>query len=108
MQAKDYDDMRRVFLEEPYKLYTADIQSAFMHLTSGGREDVVAGFNRRNNESLNNGADDSDKFDNYNKYLNSNLNSKKKPTLEPFALKNFKLMLIVPKQVSKSQCLSVE
>jgi hypothetical protein len=32
LKANDYDDMRRVFLEEPCKLYTSDIQSAFMVL----------------------------------------------------------------------------
>ena len=30
LKANDYDDMRRVFLEAPCKLYTSDIQSAFM------------------------------------------------------------------------------
>jgi hypothetical protein len=30
--ANDYDEMRKVFLEEPCHLYTADIQTAFIHL----------------------------------------------------------------------------
>ena len=100
LRASDYDEMRRVFLEEPCKLYTSDIQSAFMHLTSGGRESDVPGLNRRNNESVHsNYHDDIDNYDTYNKYLNPNFGLKKKQTMEPIALKNFKLSLVVPKQV---------
>ncbi len=102
MQASDYDEMRRVFLEHPCKLYTSDIQSAFMHLTSGGRETDVAGLNRRNNASVtsrHDNDDDDGSGDNYNKYLNPGIATKKKHSLEPIALKNFKLVLVVPKQV---------
>jgi hypothetical protein len=32
MYATDYDQMRKVFLEEPCLLHTADVQAAFVHL----------------------------------------------------------------------------
>jgi len=32
MYAKDYNEMRKVFLDEPCLLYTIDIQTAFVHL----------------------------------------------------------------------------
>ncbi|CAF3813700.1 unnamed protein product [Rotaria sp. Silwood1] len=32
MYAKDYNDMRKIFLDEPYLLHTLDIQRAFIHL----------------------------------------------------------------------------
>jgi len=48
MAAFDYDDMRRVFLEKACKLRTSDIQSAYMHLSSGRSESEVAFLNRAN------------------------------------------------------------
>jgi hypothetical protein len=51
MMAKDYDDMRRVFLDGPSKLLTSDIQSAFMHLTSARSENQVK--NRKFSVQLN-------------------------------------------------------
>lgn len=32
MYATDYNDMRKIFLDEPSLLYTSDIQAAFVHL----------------------------------------------------------------------------
>ncbi len=46
MAAFDYDDMRRVFLEKACKLRTSDVQSAYMHLSSGRKESEVASLNR--------------------------------------------------------------
>lgn len=99
LRANDYDDMRRVFLEEPCKLYTSDIQSAFMHLTSGGRETDVPALNRRNNEQPEI-LEDNRNGETYKKYLNPSYGTQKKQALEPIAFKNFKLTLVVPKKVN--------
>jgi hypothetical protein len=97
MRACDYDEMRHVFLEEPLNLYTSDIQSAYMHLKSNGKERDIATFNRRNVDLANR-----DKYtdeNNYKKYLkNSNEKGPKANILDPIAFKNIRLNLIVPKQ----------
>ena len=48
MSARDYDEMRRVFLDEPSRLYTIDIQSAFVHLLIKNEDSKsIATINRR-------------------------------------------------------------
>lgn len=48
MCATDYEEMRKVFLEEPYHLYTLDIQTAFIHLALRNDElKYIPGMNRR-------------------------------------------------------------
>lgn len=48
MSARDYDEMRRVFLEEPSRLYTIDIQSAFVRLLIKNDDPrSIAAINRR-------------------------------------------------------------
>lgn len=48
MSARDYDEMRRVFLDEPSRLYTMDIQSAFVHLLIKNDDSKsIATMNRR-------------------------------------------------------------
>lgn len=86
MKAKDHDDMRRVFLEGPYRLLTADIQSAFMHLSSGGKENEVAFLNTL---ELN---DDGG-------YYAKLEGSKSKSILDPIGIKDIHLKLVIPKQV---------
>jgi len=97
MKANDYDGMRRVFLEDACKLNTADIQSAYMHLKSGGREREVSAFNKRNNEMTSNRNGDVNQDADYNKYIKSKA-YKKKNIFDPIAFKNFKMILFVPKQ----------
>jgi len=48
MCAKDYNEMRKVFLEEPCLLYTSDVQTAFIHLTLKNDElKYIPTMNRR-------------------------------------------------------------
>jgi hypothetical protein len=48
MYAKDYDDMRKVFVEEPCLLYTSDIQTAFVQLVSKNEDSkYISTINRR-------------------------------------------------------------
>lgn len=98
MKANDYDGMRRVFLEDACKLFTSDIQSAYMHLKSGGREREISSFNKRNNDMAWN--KDSEVLDDadYNKYIKSKA-LKKKNIFDPIAFKNFRMVLVVTKQV---------
>lgn len=86
MKARDYDDMRRVFLEEPYRLLTADIQSAFMHLSSGGKENEISFLN---SSGLN--VDDG--------YYAKPEGFKSKSVLDPIGIKDIHLKLVIPKQV---------
>ncbi|RNA12572.1 hypothetical protein BpHYR1_009056 [Brachionus plicatilis] len=85
IKAKDHDEMRRVFLEGPYRLLTADIQSAFMHLSSGGKENEVAFLN-----TLNSNEDGS--------YYAKLEGSKSKSILDPIGIKDVYLKLVIPKQ----------
>ncbi|XP_070571516.1 uncharacterized protein [Ptychodera flava] len=45
-QANDYHQMKQVFLQQPARLYTADIQRAYLHLRQGGSPSDIPGFNR--------------------------------------------------------------
>ena len=48
MYAKDYNDMRKVFLEEPCRLYTSDIQAAFLQLVLKDEDSKsISTINRR-------------------------------------------------------------
>jgi hypothetical protein len=48
MSARDYDDMRKVFLEEPCRLYTSDIQTAFVQLVLKNEDSkYISTINRR-------------------------------------------------------------
>jgi hypothetical protein len=48
MCAKDYNEMRKVFLEEPCLLYTSDVQTAFIHLALKNDElKYIPTMNRR-------------------------------------------------------------
>jgi hypothetical protein len=48
MGATDYDEMRKVFLDEPCHLHTADIQTAFTHLTLRNDDPrTIPNINRR-------------------------------------------------------------
>lgn len=94
MAAFDFDDMRRVFLEHPSKLHTSDIQSAFMHLSSGRKESEISFLNKSNSQAIakTNGY--------YTKPDAGGENSSKKSNLDPIGFKNFQMTLIVPKTVS--------
>ena len=91
--AHDYEDMRRVFLEEPSKLYTSDIQSAYMHLSSGRKESEIPFLNKRDKDSLS-------KITGY--YTRPSEESKqiKRSILDPIGFKDIKMSLTIPKFVS--------
>lgn len=90
--AHDYDEMRKVFLEEPSKLYTSDIQSAYMHLSSGGKENEVPYLNKRDRDSLS-------KISGYYTRPSDQLKQIKRSILDPIGFKDIKLNLVVPKFV---------
>jgi hypothetical protein len=91
MRAKDHDEMRRVFLEEPSKLFTSDIQSAFMYLSSGRKESEIAYLNRNDRDTA------VDTFTGY--YTRPDNDNRKKTLLNPFIIKDLNLKLIIPKLV---------
>jgi hypothetical protein len=94
MAAFDFDDMRRVFLEHPSKLRTADIQSAFMHLSSGRKESEISFLNKSSTQSIakNTGY--------YTKPTANGGSNSKKSNLDPIGFKNFQFTIIVPKVVN--------
>ncbi len=48
MYARDYNDMRKVFLEEPCRLYTSDIRTAFVQLAFKNKDSKhISTINRR-------------------------------------------------------------
>lgn len=94
----------KVFLESPCELYTADIQSAFMHLSTGRKENEIAYLNRAHssNHLLNtlNGGGSSEAYYAKPDGQGSNpANRGGKSLLEPFMIKNITLKLIIPKFV---------
>jgi hypothetical protein len=81
-------------LEAPSQLFTADIQSAFMHLSSGRKESEVAYLNRArsNSDPINaNGY--------YTRPDASIASNTKKSLLDPFIIKDIHLKLVIPKMV---------
>lgn len=96
MAAFDYDEMRRVFLEQPSKLHTSDIQSAFMHLSSGRKESEVAFLNKSGSQSF---AKNTGYYTKPADKEKAALSNTKKSTLDPIGLKDFNMLLIVPKTV---------
>ena len=88
LRARDHDEMRRVFIEQPCKLYTSDIQSAFMHLSSGRKESDVEFLNRRDKD-----------FDNTGYYARPEETTRKKTLLDPISIRDLNLTLVVPKGV---------
>jgi hypothetical protein len=99
MKSNNYDDMRRVFLEEPSNLYTSDIQSGFMHISSGRKENEISQLNKRNQIKK------VDALVQRQRRLKDNPTEKtainrKKVNLDPIGLKEMRLTLIIPKLVS--------
>ncbi|CAF0718895.1 unnamed protein product [Brachionus calyciflorus] len=92
MRARDHDEMRKVFFEGPHKLLTADIQSAFMHLSSGRKENEVAYLNTRETGSVND----------INGYYAKLDGQKTRSVLDPIGVKDIFMKLVVPKQSSTS------
>lgn len=96
MMANDYDEMRMVFLNGPSKLHTSDIQSAFMHLSSGRKEGEVVYLNKSgtNSFSKDTGYYTRASVDGNNSILNAKLSK-----LESFGLEDFMFSIIVPEKV---------
>ncbi|XP_006811802.2 LOW QUALITY PROTEIN: uncharacterized protein LOC100376246 [Saccoglossus kowalevskii] len=46
LETTDYHEMKQVFLQQPARLYTADIQRAYLHLSKGGPVSEVPPLNR--------------------------------------------------------------
>lgn len=92
MQAFDFDDMRRVFLEHPCKLYTSDIQSAYMHLFSGRKESEVPFLNKSTQKTFSKNNGYYTKPNQRDQQTNA-----KKTNLNPIGLKDMHLTLTIPK-----------
>ncbi len=84
MQATDYDGMRKIFLEDPCRLYTSDIQTAFVHLAlKHGDPKYIPIMNRRLHSS---------KSMDYTQYISS----KQKIYFDEIGVKNISLSLTIP------------
>ncbi|CAF3664627.1 unnamed protein product [Rotaria sp. Silwood1] len=84
MYAKDYNDMRKIFLDEPYLLHTLDIQRAFIHL-------AIKNYNPKYISDMNQRLYISKSLNNI-RYLTN----KQKTYLETMGIKDISLNLIIP------------
>ncbi|CAF0990782.1 unnamed protein product [Rotaria sordida] len=84
MYAIDYNDMRKIFLDEPYLLYTSNIQTAFVHLAIKNNDPkYIPDMNQRLYPS---------KLINNTRFITN----KQKTYLETMGIKNISLSLIIP------------
>jgi hypothetical protein len=92
MYATDYDLMRKVFLEEPCLLHTADVQAAFVHLAlKNDNPKLIPAMNQRF-------------YPNKPVFIQQNPNqhipNKKKAYLETIGIKDISLTLAIPAYLS--------
>ncbi|UJR14936.1 hypothetical protein I4U23_001918 [Adineta vaga] len=94
MYATDYDEMRKVFLEEPCLLHTLDVQAAFVHLALKNEDPkYIPGMNQRSYPAKQSLPQNS----NYQQIIN-----RKKAYLETIGIKDISLTLAVPVNSSVS------
>ncbi|CAF1610166.1 unnamed protein product, partial [Didymodactylos carnosus] len=90
MYAVDYDQLRKVFLEEACLLHTADVQAAFCHIAIHNADtNLIPAMNQRFYPSRPNG-----------RYNDQSGTGRKKAYLEPIGIKDIRLNLAVPISVS--------
>lgn len=86
-----------VFLEAPCQLFTSDIQSAFMHLSTGRKEVEIAYLNRAHQNIF----IDAVLNDEYYARPDHDKRSSSSSQLEPFLIKDLSLRLVIPKYVRR-------
>lgn len=92
MYATDYDQMRKVFLEEACLLHTADIQAAFVHLALKNEDPkYIPAMNQRfyPSQTVHSQVNNSQQIPN-----------RKKAYLETIGIKEISLTLAIPADVS--------
>ena len=95
MYATDYDQMRKVFLEEPCLLHTADVQTAFVHLALKNEDPkYIPAMNQRfyparafATQSNNNNH-------------HTDVSNRRKAYLESIGIKDVSLTLAIPSHLS--------
>jgi len=88
MYATDYDEMRKVFLEEPCLLHTLDVQAAFVHLALKNEDPkYIPAMNQRSYSKR------PTIIQNNN---NRQISNRKKAYLEIIGIKNISLTLAIP------------
>ena len=92
MCAFDHDEMRKVFLEKACKLKTSNIQSAYMHLSSGRKENEIPFLNKNSAHSV------VEKTNAYYTQPNEieKITNAKKSNLTPIGIKDIHLFLTMP------------
>lgn len=95
MYATDYDQMRKVFLEEPCLLHTADVQTAFVHLALKNEDPkYIPAMNQRfyPNKAFANQSDTN--------HHQPDLSNRRKAYLESIGIKDISLTLAIPAHLS--------
>ena len=88
MSATDYDEMRKVFLEEPCLLHTLDVQAAFVHLALKNEDPkYIPAMNQRSYPTK------TTIIQNNNTQQSSN---RRKAYLEMIGIKDISLTLAIP------------
>lgn len=93
MAARDYMEMKQVFLHEPCKLYTIDLQQAWIHLESGHDPAEIHFFNRQRPVTA------YSRLSPASFYAGDNADS----VLGPCGIKGFKLQLVIPSVVMQRE-----
>jgi hypothetical protein len=92
MYATDYDQMRKVFLEEPCLLHTADVQAAFVHLALKNEDPkYIPAMNQRFYAAKPTVVQSS---------INSQVPNRRKAYLETIGIKDISLTLAIPTNMS--------
>lgn len=92
MYATDYDQMRKVFLEEPCLLHTSDVQAAFVHLALKNEDPkYIPAMNQRFYPS---------KPVSIQQNTQQQLSNRKKAYLETIGIKDISLTLAIPSHFS--------
>ncbi len=92
MYATDYDQMRKVFLEEPCLLHTADVQAAFVHLALKNDDPkYIPAMNQRFYPA---------KAIVIQQNTNQQISNRKKAYLETIGIKDISLTLAIPANLS--------
>jgi hypothetical protein len=92
MYATDYDQMRKVFLEEPCLLHTADVQAAFVHLALKNEDPkYIPAMNQRFYPARSLVIQST---------TNSQVPNRRKAYLETIGIKDISLTLAIPANIS--------
>ncbi len=98
MRAKDFDQMRHVFLEEPCKLLTIQIQTAYVHLANNGNEEEIPEIKNTPTTTYTPTGYEPHKTESYTKYMGyDDYAASENP--ESFSLRYNHVTLVLPQKV---------